>query len=323
MRLLDVVSRVRVIRRRHLSLIILVVVLAALTWYGVSHRSEFARLATLRPLEAASLPALWVFLFLARGLRRRELLRHLGVKLSTREWFGLGVATNMLNLFTPLKGGAVVEAAYLRKKFRFPISLFGTFLLASEAIFFTVAAILGLIVSALMYLSHQQVDLRLVALFALAFSLGVALLALSPSLLPRRHNRLLAAIARALNGWKSVRSNGHLLLCVTALGVLSIAVHAARTYLAYRALSVHVEFVPVLLLAITVQFTALVKITPGNLGIIEGAIAVTSSILGIGFEEGLAAAGVIRASSLLMVFTAGPLFTYLLGKELEDDGKSL
>lgn len=319
MKLLDVVSRIRVLRGRHLSLIILLVVLAALTWYGVSHRNEFARLATVRPLETASLPVLWIFLFVVSGLMRKTLLRHLGVDLSTKEWFGLGVAKNLMNLFTPFKGGAAVEAVYLKRRYGFSISLFATFLVASEVIFLTVAAILGLVVSAGLHLSYHAADIRIVAFFAIAFGLGLIFLILPPSVRPQHRNRFLSAISRALSGWRSVRSNGPLVFRVAMLGVASIAIHATRTYLAYRAISIHVDFLPILLLAIIVQFTTLVKITPGNLGIIEGAIAATSSILGIGFEEGLAAAGIIRVSSLLMLLTLGPAFSYSLGREMEHD----
>jgi uncharacterized membrane protein YbhN (UPF0104 family) len=317
MRRLDVVSPLRVLRTRYLSLILLVVVLGALTWYAVSHRSEFAGLATVRPLEAASLPALWVLHSLVRGIRRRELLHHLGVDTSPREWFGLGVAAGLANLLTPFKGGSAVEAVYLKKRYRFPIALFGTYLLASEAVFLTVAAFMGLLVSGLIYWVYHQIDYRIAAFFGGVSGVGIALLFLSPAILPQRKGRLLSAIHRGLVGWRNLRKKPSLLLYVALLGVASLFVHACRTYLAYRALSIDVGFLPILLIATTVQFATFVKLTPGNVGIIEGATALVSRLLGIGFEEGLAAAGALRASSLLMFLTVGPLMTYLLGRELE------
>ena len=82
----------------------------------------------------------------------------------------------------------------------------------------------------------------------------------------------------------------------------------------YAALSIPVDLLPVLLVAVFAQCTVLIKITPGNLGVTEVAIAVGSEVAGIGFDRGLAVAAVIRAVLLVVVFGLGGVFTYLLSK---------
>ena len=55
-----------------------------------------------------------------------------------------------------------------------------------------------------------------------------------------------------------------------------------------------------------------VKLTPGNLGISEAFAAASASMLGIGAENGLAAALVLRACNLLVVLGLTPYYSYRL-----------
>jgi hypothetical protein len=60
----------------------------------------------------------------------------------------------------------------------------------------------------------------------------------------------------------------------------------------------------------------LINITPGNLGVQEAVTSLAAAILGAGADMGLIAALIVRAVAILAAFILGPIFTYLLSKEL-------
>jgi len=64
----------------------------------------------------------------------------------------------------------------------------------------------------------------------------------------------------------------------------------------------------------------LIYITPGNLGVQEIIISITSGFLGTGLGKGLLVALLIRATTLIPVFSLGMIYSILLANDLK--GKS-
>jgi len=60
----------------------------------------------------------------------------------------------------------------------------------------------------------------------------------------------------------------------------------------------------------------LLNITPANLGVHEGMVSLASSALKVGGGEGLIVALIIRAVTMILVFTFGPLFMYILSRRI-------
>ena len=89
----------------------------------------------------------------------------------------------------------------------------------------------------------------------------------------------------------------------------------------YAALSVPADILPVLLVTVFAQCAVVSRITPGNLGVWEMAIAVGSQVAGIGFDRGLAVAAVIRAIVTVVTFGLGAIFTHVLSMNLAGDGR--
>ena len=60
----------------------------------------------------------------------------------------------------------------------------------------------------------------------------------------------------------------------------------------------------------------MMKVLPANLGVYEGSIALSSQLLGVGFREGLLAAGLVRVVSIFVMLIFGLIFgmRILVGK---------
>ena len=87
-------------------------------------------------------------------------------------------------------------------------------------------------------------------------------------------------------------------------------------WIAYNALGTAVPFTSAFLVSLFVSFSLLINITPGNLGIQEIIVGLSSGLLGIGAGLGLAAALLVRASAMLIAFSLGPIFSVFLTRKL-------
>jgi uncharacterized membrane protein YbhN (UPF0104 family) len=92
----------------------------------------------------------------------------------------------------------------------------------------------------------------------------------------------------------------------------------ASFWVAYWAIGHTISFAAALVTSLLLAFSILMNITPGNIGIQEAIISVSSELLGSGAGLGLIVALLIRATTLVVVFTLGPIFSFVLTRELAD-----
>ncbi len=290
--------------------ILIVGLLLVYVWH---HRAELSIVLSVQWPFLVCIAALRVVLFMILGLQRRLLYRHFGAKLVFQEWFGLTVLNNLASYFVPMHGGVALSAAYLKRVHGFPFSLFASVLFAAQIWGFFVSSSVGVCVCVALYLSYGIFDERVLVYLSVVglTSLGALMIPLPP---PMGQNRYLKALRSAIDGWSQLKGNRPLFLKMSALLTASLVAQGTMLLAGYAALSIPVDLLPVLLVAVFAQCTVLIKITPGNLGVTEVAIAVGSEAAGIGFDRGLAVAAVIRAVLLVVVFGLGGVFTYLLSK---------
>jgi uncharacterized membrane protein YbhN (UPF0104 family) len=97
---------------------------------------------------------------------------------------------------------------------------------------------------------------------------------------------------------------------------MNILIGALLFLVAFMSLGSMLPFRVALLIYLLTTFTLLINITPGNFGIQEAGTSMAAAILGAGVEMGLMASLMIRAATILSAFSLGPVFSYLLSKEL-------
>ncbi|MCE4606745.1 MAG: flippase-like domain-containing protein [Desulfurococcales archaeon] len=252
---------------------------------------------------------------LTNGLLLRELASKFGVHLKPIEWVGLPYITTMGNYITPFSGGMLARATYLKYRHSFPFAKFVSTLGASYLIYFWISTIAGIADLAVLG-AGSSIYWKLMAFFFIILVL-VSALAMFPSIKLPWNNKLVIAINSSLEGWVIIRSDWLLLARLSIYTLFSILLNGISFWLGFSALlGTSPSFGIVFLISLLAGFTILIRITPGNFGISEAIVSLTSGILNIGAGIGLMAMLVIRAASLVPVFTLGPIFSFLLTKEI-------
>jgi uncharacterized membrane protein YbhN (UPF0104 family) len=279
------------------------------------HNQELLALLThLSWPTAVSLIILRLLFVGLNGLFLKLFAAKLDVHLNWYEWVGLPFVTTMGNYLTPLSGGMLARAAYLKNRHALSYTHFTTLLAANYLITFWVSTLTGL---CLMPLLWQQTHTPWLVLLFFVLSWGtlsVVLLIPMPHFLPT--NRLTTMLQQAATGWQAVRNDRHLMWQLVLLTIVSLLLNAAAFWLGYQALQVTVSAPAALMISLSTVFSALTTITPGNFGIREAFISFMSEIVGVGVGTGLLVALLIRGSTLVSAFTLGPLFSVILAREV-------
>lgn len=300
--------------RSYWSIAVLVIVTVAIAWYLSSHRQALTALGNTSLAAIGCLVALRLLFLGASGLFLRAYASKFGIRLEPIEWFGLSVVTTMGNYIAPFVGGVVARAAYLKRRHALPYAQFATLLASSYLITLWVIGAVGtlaLLVFNIVVQFHWQV-LAFFVTIVVAVSVPVLLL---PFRLPWK-NRAAKVVNTSLDGWAIVKSDWALLSKLVAYTLVNILLNAASFWVAYDTLGSPVTFGAALLIGLLGSISILVRITPGNLGIQEAVLSLSSALIGAGADEGLLAALLIRAATLAPVFSLGPFFSLLLTREL-------
>jgi uncharacterized protein (TIRG00374 family) len=302
---------------RTMTVISLALLLAIVTGIGLYLKHHPEILDHIRNMSVWSVSLLFlmsVLLLAANGLYLRIFAKKFNLALHVKEWFGLAAVTAMGNYLTPFSGGLVARAAYLKHRHDFPYAHFLAMLAANYMIAFAVIGVTGIVT--LLTLTGTRGHSWPVLLFFLATLSTILLVLLMPSTSIGSRHRVLLFIHHAMEGLHAIRRDGALLGKLIALTLLSIAIGALLLFAAFNFTGFAIPFSSAFLIYLLASYTVLINITPGNLGVQEVVTSLAAAILGVGADAGLLASLVVRAVSILAAFTMGPIFSYLLSKEL-------
>lgn len=300
--------------RTILSFVVFVLVIGAGLYYFASNPELLLTLKNISVAQAMVLVFLRLLFLGSNGLFLKASAAKFDIKLARFEWFGLPFVTTMGNHLTPLSGGMLMRATYLKYQHTMPYATFAALLAASYLITFWVMGAVGFLLSLLLYRESNSVWI-LGLLFLLTFG-SISLLMVAPNIrLPGRY-AFVKLLNNSLTGWALVKNDRKLLLelvCYTSIGVF---LNGAAFWLAYISLDLPVSPPSALLVSLSSAFSALLTLTPGNFGIREAIIGLTSELAGVGIGEGVLVALLIRTGTLISVFTLGPLFSFILARQI-------
>ncbi|MDO9515293.1 MAG: lysylphosphatidylglycerol synthase domain-containing protein [Syntrophales bacterium] len=282
------------------------------------HLIEYIR--QISPVAAVSLVAAILLFHAFNGLLLRAVAAKFNITLTAKEWLGLPFVTAMGNYITPFSGGMLARASYLKLRHSFPYAKFISVLGASYLIYFWVAGIAGIVVVALPF--ERPGHSGELMLFFVGVVLTISSCALIPTIKIPGNNRVALSLNSAFDGWAFIRKDLPLLIRLALYTLATVLLNGIAFWLAFGALSDEpLPFRSIFLISIFSSFSILIKVTPGNFGISEAITALSSGILGIGAGIGLMASLVIRAASLIPIFILGPIFSFLLTRELTGNKK--
>ncbi|NPV04072.1 MAG: flippase-like domain-containing protein [Syntrophaceae bacterium] len=285
--------------------------ICAYLWY---HPALVGHLLLLSPWDALLLSVLGLLAMATNGIYQRVVSKQFGIDLAPREWFGLAAVTAMGNYLTPFSGGLFARAIYLKRRHDFPYTDFAAVLASNYMIVIAVVSVTGTAV--LLPLAAEDRSLWPLLLF---FAAALSILSLSLFVplkgLAGRH-RLPLRARQVLEGFARMRRDRALLARLLGITLFNVALGALLYVAAFHAIGSPVPWRTALLIYLLTSFAFLINITPGNLGVQEIAAGLAAALLGAGGEMGFLASLVIRAVTILLAFTLGPIFSCILTREL-------
>ena len=259
------------------------------------------------------------FYFLSNAMILKILLNSFQISLSVKECLSISSLAGIGNFLTALRGGTIGKAVYLKKKYTFP---YMTFIAATSAIALinlNLAAFTGVIAILLIgYSSHSLLAVLLA--FFVAVNLLFCFLLFSPGKVGTCRWKIFDRLSAIAKGLDLIRKDTTLVIKISFLLFVNFILSISELALSYRAFSIDVSLVEVILIDTISIFSEIIKVLPANLGIYEGSVALSSQILSVGFSEGLLAAGLVRVVSICVMLTFGLILglRLLLGKPKEE-----
>ena len=288
-----------------------VILLIAGIIIGYTNRDQLTPLANLNSSDILSISSVLFIFFIFTGITFGLLVRLVNIRLTVTELLGLTFLTNLVNYVGPTRPGAVAKAVYLKAEKGLAYTLFSSVLAANGLIVAILSGVVGLLLLLLLWLKTGDTPLWL---YILCITLTTA--AALPFLLPlpvfKGGSIIKQSISRAIDGFRTIKSQRRGLLLVVISVLLQYLVSAWLMLVTYRVLDQDITFTGALVIGVFTSIANLYTFTPNNLGVQEFVMAYLSTIVGVDFSNGLLGAGLLRATHIVLTIGFTPVFTYLM-----------
>ncbi len=253
------------------------------------------------------------------GVQLKLLCAVFGTDLQANEWFGLAACNAMYNYLAPGRPGIVARALYLKRVHRLSYAHFSAVFAGSNVLALLVAGLIGTGAAGAMALAGAPGRWKLLGVFVVLFSVsvgGACLLALSTKVVEYVPIAALRKVlVRAAEGITLYLKEKEALVKVACCRVLNVALAATGFYVSCRALGLVVTPVQAVAVQCMGTFAILLPLTPAALGIREGVVSYAAHLMGLPPQTAMLAALVQRGASVVVTFSLGLLFSYVLLKD--------
>lgn len=276
-------------------------------WYISSHWDEIGSVQLTNPVCLITLAVLLFVRMGLRGLFHWQVLRSLGVPIPMVESLALNYTGTMMNQLLPMPFGPGYRAAYLKRKFRFPFSLFASTLAALFIYWLLFSSALGLLASGWFYFTSGVYDWGIVAILACAVTgcLITFILPKTLSLSEDSNHWLMVRLQRIVTGWNTIVGSRKLVIGASVVVVVSTAVSAVAMNAAFQTVGVSIGLPGALLLMASQRIGSLIKLTPGAIGYQEMVGVYFASLLVPTSAEAAVVFGLIRIVSCVLGVVVG------------------
>ena len=303
--------------KKHISYLITLVFIVFIVMYVLNNLKEFEKVFHLSILLVLILTMLTIFKFLLLGFFNKIILYNFNIFLKPIVWVGLAFVTAMGNLLTPFRGGAGIRAIYLKKQYSLNYSNFLSTIAGIYFLTFLINSFIGAITVLLIYYIYGIINYSVLFFFSGLFLFFVIIISLSPDI-PEFRNKLLGGVSRVIRGWYKIKKNKKMMFNLIIVIFINSIVTLFIIHFSFLSISINLPLIKCLFLSTLLTFSNLTNITPGGLGIREGIVVLGSKLFLISTPESLLAAGIFRIISMVIVFTLGPIFSYVLLKNCNE-----
>jgi uncharacterized membrane protein YbhN (UPF0104 family) len=292
-----------------------IVVLLGFAIYLYLNADRFRRLLDISVTSILLLIGLTLAAIFVRGLVNYLFYRQMGTSIRLREGIGLSIINTVSNQL-PFAGGMIAKGVYLKMRHKVAYTRFMSATIALYVCYLSSSGVVGLGVLAHQFFRGHGMPLPLVLGFAgMAASASLFELPFNISALPDKWRQRVAQLA---NGWQILKENRLLLGELISLQITLTVLAAGRFWIAFHALSQDVMLAHCILFSAASTLTRLVSISPGGLGVREAIVASVASVLGFDMDASAVAVGLDRLVSTPVNIALGPIFTYILSREVAD-----
>lgn len=292
-------------KKTFFSITLGLVAVSLLGWYVATSWDDFSKLSIINPW-ALILAVLTVIISLySAGMVNDLAMEPHNVHPSKREVFALAAATRFLNQIAPNYIGATLRAVFFKKHYAVSYSKFSSSFVVANLLQILISCALAVIFYVVISGGIDRAG-NLIVVFLVSIFLGAALLipakflgTLVSRLYEKYNNKFLKHVVVALEGYEHVRSYPgiyrRMLLWMTTLTSLSGVV----ILVLYYSLGYNISIAEAIFIAGVTNLSIILSVTPAGLGIREGMLVFSSSIIGIPIVPSLAVSILFRIVTAL------------------------
>ena len=282
--------------------------------YFYFNRQEFVKLLEIEWYYIISILVLKLVILFINGLYISAFLKGYKLSMPHIESYYLSYITTWGNYFGPLHGGSGLRALYLKRKYKFPLSLFLATMYGNYIIIFFVNGLISLLALIMIYFTTGLTSYLLSLFFStVVLVTGIIIFVSQSSLLIRDlllkgKVLIFQKVAKIFQGWIKLRNNYVLIRHLIILTLSNLLLWTIMYYLQYRSIGINLSLPQTLLFTTITSSTILVNITPGGIGIREAIQLLFSKFIGISELDVVSVAILDRALLFLALIVLCVIF---------------
>ncbi len=310
----------KILASKWFKLAITICIMILFAVYVYRNRNTLEPLQYLKFKDMLMLLFITILSFVPMAFQFKLFLEAFGLKLKTRQWFGLTLLNSFYNLFLPASTGIMVRAFYLKDKHSLSYTRYACLMAGSLLYVFLVSAATSLMLLLYQYLVKRMYYPKLMILSVLALILSVAFLwffsfsNVSINTESARY-KILGKLRLLYEGMFQFREHKNLIKWVLLTQFVYTILTGVKLYLAFSFLDAKIDVATVVAAQALSVFTLFIQLTPGNIGIREGIIGGLNSLTGVPMATSILAAGIDRVFNTVVIIVLGLAANYLLLKK--------
>jgi uncharacterized membrane protein YbhN (UPF0104 family) len=280
-------------------------------WYVWKHASDFTIVTQVPLTRILALYGLFSVIIVLNGLYIRDVLLAFNIRLHTKEWLSLTVATSAINFILPFRGGAAFRALYLKSRYQLNFSDFLQTMSVMYIMHLFVYSSMGLLGMALLWHQGISYDVPLAVLFAITAFISISSILWN---VPVKQSMPvpLRQIVYILNGWIALQKKKFLSIRLIIYTIFYALVTLAISKLAFSVYGVDLSWGGAMFQAASQSIALLISFTPGALGIAELMSIYVGQSLSYTTSEALIVQTLLRVVSWSMLLVLAPIAMHIL-----------
>lgn len=252
-----------------------------------------------------------------------------GIRISKGEVFGLSSLTRFANQIAPGYLGATIRAVYLKKKYKVSYSEFSSSFLLSNVLQFLISGVVVLAIFTFQNRSlggPQSISIVFLAMLFFVSLLFIPLSAISGwtnDFARGRNNRVFTRLTSIIEEYAKVRKHPGLLIRTLFWMVLTLLTSTIAFMCLYGMLGDTISFVDALFISAFAGWSIIFSLTPANIGVREGLMAVAAQLIGVSVPLTITVAFLYRIITFLLVAALSAYFAPKLFNKKISNLKSL